>query len=187
MKNRKKKEAVTRWSEKQLTERRLAMERLHPGYIDKEFRLGTWLGLVMIGRLFLYGMNIILGVGRGFYIFLTPLAILVCFGFYSLCIRQNWIFAWMFLLFRIRELWQVFAKTWPGVFYLNFIGNVWWATTVAVVILDISFLAAVAFIPSVHRFVENEKAVYFGEPMGENGFLAQTDDSCYNGKVDEKM
>ena len=144
MRKRKQKEKMPVWSEQELMERKLAMERLHPGYIDMEFRLGAWLGFVMIGRIFLHGLNIILGLQRGIFLVFIPFILLICFGFYSVCIRQQW---------------KILYRTVPDLFYLNFWGDIWWVTTVGAVLLDICFLLAVALLPSVHRFVENDRLV----------------------------
>ena len=159
MRKRKQKEKMPVWSEQELMERKLAMERLHPGYIDMEFRLGAWLGFVMIGRIFLHGLNIILGLQRGIFLVFIPFILLICFGFYSVCIRQQWKLAWVFLIFRAKELVQILYRTVPDLFYLNFWGDIWWVTTVGAVLLDICFLLAVALLPSVHRFVENDRLV----------------------------
>lgn len=159
MRKRRQKEKMPLWSEQELMERKLAMERLHPGYMDTELRLGVWLGFVMIGRLFLHGLNIILGLQRGIFLVFIPFILLFCFGLYSVCMRQEWKLAWVFLIFRGKELVQLLYRTLPDLFYLNFLGDIWWVTTVGAVILDISFLLAVACLPSVHRFVENDKLV----------------------------
>ncbi|MCI8660136.1 MAG: hypothetical protein HFG54_07815 [Lachnospiraceae bacterium] len=166
MKERKQKEKRPVLQEQELTERKLAMEKLHPGYIDMELRLGVWLGFVMIGRIFLYGLNIVLGVQRGIFLILLPFGLLMCFAFYSVCIRQQWKLSWAFLIFRVKEFSEFLYKTIPEIIYLNFWGDIWWVTTVGVVILDISFLMAVAFSPSIHRFVENDKIVYSRQVIG---------------------
>ncbi|MCI8268116.1 MAG: hypothetical protein HFG55_00360 [Lachnospiraceae bacterium] len=148
------------WSKEELAGRRQAMERLHPGFLNMELALSTWLGLVLIGRIFLHGLSIILGAESGWMLLAVPLNLLMCFGFYSVCIRQQWVLAWVFLIIRTGELGKTLIQTLPSLWYLNFWGDLWWVSTIAVLMLDISFLAFIAFVPSAHRCVENRKLVY---------------------------
>ena len=142
------------------------MEQLHPGYLAWDVRLGTWLGFVLIGRMFLHGLSIILGAERGLVMFLAPLNLLFCLGFYLVCIRNRWEISWAFLILRGGELVRTLFRTLPSLLYLNFWGDLWWVTTMAVLCLDISFLAVVACIPEVHRFVEQQRFVYSGQTDG---------------------
>lgn len=153
-------------TKEQIEERKLAMERLHPGYSAWELRLGTWIGLILIGRMFLHGLNIILGAESGWMVLMVPVNLLFCFGFYSVCIREQWMLAWVFLLVRSGELGKTLIQTLPSLWYLNFWGDLWWVSTIAVLVLDIGFLAVVACIPEVHRFVEQQRLVYSGRTDG---------------------
>ncbi len=154
------------WSKEQLAERKMAMERLHPGFVDMELRLRMWLGLILISRMFLHGVSIILEVESIGMLLLLPVNLLVCYGFYLVCIQQEWKIAWAFLLFRSMELGRMLVRSLPNLFYFNFWGDLWWVVTVTSLALDIAFLAAVACVPAIHRFVEREKIVYSGVEIG---------------------
>ncbi len=153
-------------TKEQIEERKIAMERMHPGYLDWELRLKVWLDLILIGRMYLHGLGILLGAESGWMILAVPVNLLFCFGFYSVCIREQWVLAWVFLLVRTGELGKILIQTLPSLWYLNFWGDVWWVSTVVVLVLDISFLAVVACIPEVHRFVEQQRFVYSGQMDG---------------------
>ena len=165
MRNKRQKEDIAAWTKEQLEERKMRMEQLHPGYLDWDVRLKTWLGFVLIGRMFLHGVSIILGAERGIAVFLAPLNLLFCLGFYLICIRPRWELSWAFLILRGGELIRTLFQTLPSLLYLNFWGDLWWVTTITVLCLDISFLAAVAWVPSAHRFVENQRVVYSSQEI----------------------
>jgi len=153
------------WSKEELEKRKQIMESLHPGFLDMELALSTWLGLVLSGRLFLHGLSIILGAENGWLILAVPFNLLICFGLYSVCIQQQWVLALVFLIIRTGELGKTLIRTLPSLWYLNFWGDLWWVSTIVVLMLDISFLAFIAFFPSVHRCVENRKRVYSGQEL----------------------
>lgn len=153
-------------TKEQIEERKIAMERMHPGYLDWELRLKVWLDLILIGRMYLHGLGILLGAESGWMILAVPVNLLFCFGFYSVCIREQWVLAWVFLIVRTGELGKILIQTLPSLWYLNFWGDVWWVSTIVVLVLDISFLAVVACIPEVHRFVEQQRFVYSGQTDG---------------------
>lgn len=153
-------------TKEQIEERKIAMERMHPGYLDWELRLNVWLELILIGRMYLHGLGILLGAESGWMILAVPVNLLFCFGFYSVCIREQWVLAWVFLIVRTGELGKILIQTLPSLWYLNFWGDVWWVSTIVVLVLDISFLAVVACIPEVHRFVEQQRFVYSGQTDG---------------------
>ena len=165
MRKKRQKEDIAYWTKEQLEERKIRMEQLHPGYLAWDVRLGTWLGFVLIGRMFLHGLSIILGAERGLVMFLAPLNLMFCLGFYLVCIRNRWEISWAFLILRGGELVRTLFRTLPSLLYLNFWGDLWWVTAMAVLCLDISFLAAVAWIPAVHRFVKAQRVVYSSQEI----------------------
>lgn len=55
-------------TKEQIEERKIAMERMHPGYLDWELRLNVWLELILIGRMYLHGLGILLGAESGWMI-----------------------------------------------------------------------------------------------------------------------
>lgn len=129
-------------------------------YPEMEIRLRAWLGLVLIGRMFLHGISILLGVESGIAVILAPVNLLICLGLYSACIRIQWKLAWIFFIFRAWELLRILMQTVPSLLYLSFWGDLWWVTTIVVMFLDLGFLAAVAFIPSVHRCLESRRIIH---------------------------
>ena len=120
MRKKRQKEDIAYWTKEQLEERKIRMEQLHPGYLAWDVRLGTWLGFVLIGRMFLHGLSIILGAERGLVMFLAPLNLLFCLGFYLVCIRNRWEISWAFLILRGGELVRTLFRTLPSLLYLNF-------------------------------------------------------------------
>lgn len=139
MKQEKLRSRMVMWTKEQRAARQEEMEELHPGYLDMQLRLNVMLGATLFARGFFHALSIMVGQEPVYYVILAPISLLIGFGMYSVCM-QNWGLAGLFLAFRFFELFKSLRSTLPYVFYLNFIGTVWWVTLVACLLMDIVFL-----------------------------------------------
>lgn len=141
------------------------MERLHPGYLDMNLRLHVMLGAVLFARGVFHALSVMLGQELPGLALLTPISLFVGYYMYRYCIRWSHGLAKLLFAFRMMELVRCFWQFGPYVFYLNFIGLVWFVTMVAVLLLDAGFLGYLVFFRKAKQQVEYNRIVWSGQSI----------------------
>lgn len=150
------------WTKEQREARQEEMEELHPGYLDMQLKLNVVLGAALFARGFYHALSIMLEQEPFTYIILAPLNLIVGYFLYRYCMQAKWL-ARLLLASRLIEFGRSLWPTFRYVFYLNFIGTVWWVTLVVCFLVDIGFLWLLTLSKKGKQQVEYNRIINSGQ------------------------
>ena len=132
------------WTKEERLARQEEMDELHPGYLELQLKLKVVMVAVFFARGFYHALSIMLGQEALSYIFLAPVSIFVGFSLYTFCLQSRGL-SGLFFVLRVLELLINLRSTVSYLFYLSFVGKIWWVTLVFCLLLDIGFLGYLTF------------------------------------------
>ena len=179
----KKQSRVVCWTKEELQRREAAIDRLYPGYYDRKLKLAVMLGSVLFVRGYYVALSGLLQVQPISQTVIMMLGILISWVYYRVIIQGScrW-FAVILMVVRGMEAVSTIISSAGYLFYMNFIGQIWWVISITAIFLDVLFLAYLVFSKKTRHHMVLNRLIHSGKeiaapegPFGTDAFQTGAD------------